>query len=58
MHQPGFLGFLDQQKNGQRLINSLRHDNGNDLTEPSEICKRAVDIYSNLYASEYQIIGF
>lgn len=49
------IHFVLEQNNGQsRFIHSIRDDNGNDLTEPSEIRERAVDFYSNLYASEYQ----
>ncbi|KAJ3584101.1 hypothetical protein NHX12_014597 [Muraenolepis orangiensis] len=43
------------QKNGQRrVIHSLLSGTGQEITEPSQIRRRAVSFYSTLYASEYE----
>ncbi|KAJ3587711.1 hypothetical protein NHX12_011308, partial [Muraenolepis orangiensis] len=42
-------------KNGQRrVIHSLLSGTGQEITEPSQIRRRAVSFYSTLYASEYE----
>ncbi|KAK0138455.1 Transposon TX1 uncharacterized protein [Merluccius polli] len=49
-----FFFGLEKKQNQSRSIHSLLSDDGQELTEPSQIRKRAVDFYSALYRSEYK----
>ncbi|KAJ3584710.1 hypothetical protein NHX12_015205 [Muraenolepis orangiensis] len=50
-----FFFGLEKKKNGQRrVIHSLLSGTGQELTEPSQIRRRAVSFYSTLYTSEYE----
>ncbi|KAI4903630.1 hypothetical protein NFI96_023427 [Prochilodus magdalenae] len=53
MDAPSKLFFGLEQKNGQkRLMHAVRTESGDLLSEPAEICKRAVSFFSKLYTSE------
>ncbi len=54
MDAPSIFFFCLEKKNGQkRLIQALRSEEGQVLLNPSDIRKRAVGFYKNLYRSEY-----
>ncbi len=54
MDAPSKNFFCLEKKNGQkRLIQALRSEEGQVLLNPSDIRKRAVGFYKNLYRSEY-----
>lgn len=54
MDAPSKFFFSLERKNGQsRCIHCLCSEDGHELTEPSEIRKRAVRFYTGLYNSEY-----
>jgi len=54
MDAPSKFFFNLEKKNGQSwLIHCLRSVDGRNLTQSSDIRKRAVDFFSQLYASEY-----
>ncbi|KAF7659079.1 hypothetical protein LDENG_00003490 [Lucifuga dentata] len=55
MDAPSSYFFSLEKKSGQsRLIHCLLSDAGQELTETSQIRRRAVSFYFALYASEYQ----
>ncbi|KAJ3589478.1 hypothetical protein NHX12_010323 [Muraenolepis orangiensis] len=55
MDAPTSFFFGLEKKNGQRrVIHSLLSGTGQEITEPSQIRRRAVSFYSTLYASEYE----
>ncbi|KAJ4946367.1 hypothetical protein JOQ06_024034, partial [Pogonophryne albipinna] len=55
MDAPTSFFFDLEKKNGQRrVIHSLLSDTGQEITEPSQIRRRAVSFYSTLYTSEYE----
>ncbi|KAJ4923431.1 hypothetical protein JOQ06_021430 [Pogonophryne albipinna] len=55
MDAPTSFFFGLEKKNGQRrVIHSLLSDTGQEITEPSQIRRRAVSFYSTLYTSEYE----
>ncbi|KAJ4946299.1 hypothetical protein JOQ06_023967, partial [Pogonophryne albipinna] len=55
MDAPTSFFFGLEKKNGQRrVIHSLLSDTGQEITEPSQIRRRAVSLYSTLYTSEYE----
>ncbi|KAJ4941430.1 hypothetical protein JOQ06_011309 [Pogonophryne albipinna] len=55
MDAPTSFFFGLEKKNGQRrVIHSLLSDTGQEITEPSQIRRRAVSSYSTLYTSEYE----
>lgn len=54
MDAPSKFFFSLERKNGQsRCIHCLCSEDGRELTEPTEIRKRAVRFYTGLYSSEY-----
>ncbi|KAJ3596858.1 hypothetical protein NHX12_003258 [Muraenolepis orangiensis] len=55
MDAPTSFFFGLEKKNGQRrVIHSLLSGTGQEITEPSQIRRRAVSFYSTLYTSEYE----
>ncbi|KAI4899184.1 hypothetical protein NFI96_019398, partial [Prochilodus magdalenae] len=55
MDAPSRFFFSLERKNGQsRFIHSLCSEDGRELTEPTEIRKRAVRFYAELYGSEFR----
>uniref|UniRef100_A0A3B5PPF5 Reverse transcriptase domain-containing protein n=1 Tax=Xiphophorus maculatus TaxID=8083 RepID=A0A3B5PPF5_XIPMA len=55
MDAPSKFFFSLEKKNGQnRLIHCIRSEDGKELTDPTELRKRAVDFFSTLYASEFK----
>ena len=55
MDAPSKFFFSLERRNGQsRFIHSLQSEDGQELTEPTEIRKRAVRFYAALYRSEYK----
>ncbi len=54
MDAPSKFFFCLEKKNGQkRLVQALQSEEGQVLLNPSDIRKRAVGFYKNLYRSEY-----
>lgn len=54
MDAPSSFFFSLEKKHGQRnIVYSLLSDTGQELTEPGQIRRRAVEFYSSLYTSEY-----
>ena len=54
MDVPSNFFFGLEKKNGQtKIIHSLLSDTGQELVEPGQIRRRAVDFYSSIYTSEY-----
>ncbi|KAJ3584784.1 hypothetical protein NHX12_015279, partial [Muraenolepis orangiensis] len=55
MDAPTSFFFGLEKNNGQRrVIHSLLSGTGQEITEPSQIRRRAVSFYSTLYTSEYE----
>lgn len=55
MDAPSKFFFGLEKKNGQsRFIHALRSAKGQELKEPGEIKKRAVELYCELFESEYR----
>ena len=55
MDAPSKFFFSLERRNGQsRFIHSLQSEDGQELTEPTEIRKRAVRFYAALYRREYK----
>ena len=53
MDAPSKLFFNLERTNGQgRLIHCLLSDTDQELTEPADICKRAIDFYAELFKCE------
>jgi len=58
MDAPSKFFFCLEKKNGQkRLIKALQAEDGQFLLNPSDIRKRAVGFYKNLFRSEYEMEG-
>ena len=54
MDAPSSFFFSLEKKNGQRkVIHTLLSDTGQEIKEPSQIRRRAVGFYTELYGSEY-----
>lgn len=57
MYGPTKFFFGLEKKNGQsQYIHSLYSQNGTEITQPSEIRKRTVSFYSELYKSESPVV--
>ena len=55
MDAPSSFFFGLERKNGQRrVIHTLLSDTGQEIMEPRQIRRRAVEFYSSLYSSEYE----
>lgn len=55
MDAPSCFFFGLEKKHGQKkVVHSLLSDTGQELTEPGQIRRRAVEFYSSLYSSEYE----
>ena len=55
MDAPSAFFFSLEKKNGQRkVIHTLLSDTGQEIMEPSQIQKRAVEFYTELYRSEFK----
>ena len=55
MDVPSSYFFGLERKNGQRrVIHTLLSDTGQEIVEPGQIRRRAVEFYTSLYSSEYE----
>ncbi|KAI3368388.1 hypothetical protein L3Q82_008091 [Scortum barcoo] len=55
MDTPSGFFFGLERKNGQKkVIHALLSDAGQELVEPGQIRRRAVEFYRSLYSSEYE----
>ena len=55
MDVPSSYFFGLERKNGQRrVVHMLLSDTGQEIVEPSQIRRRAVEFYTSLYSSEYE----
>ncbi|KAI3363915.1 hypothetical protein L3Q82_001510 [Scortum barcoo] len=53
-HSGGFFFGLEKKNGQKKVIHTLLSDAGQELMEPSQIRRRAVEFYSSLYSSEYE----